>query len=183
MDIDWSKAHDDAEFGACGGARGWSDAWYKKVGDQWFCQLMNRNDKWEPNSGPHGREDLESRPAQPWTGEGLPPVGTVCELSKPQKFTQGTRLEEFPEGTRVLVGGHANFGGSDLAAVIISGTHFTGTTTPALLRQIRTPEQIAEDAKKAHVDIMFKIVTGTPNTIYDGVEALYDAGCRIKVAP
>ncbi|MDR6163518.1 hypothetical protein [Pseudomonas fluorescens] len=174
MDIDWSKAPVDAEFGACGRARGWSDAWYKKVGDQWFCQLMNRNDKWDTNNGPCGREDLESRPAQPWNGEGLPPVGLDCIVQHPAQQSRKVKiLAHWVDGLKVPVAVY----------MPLEGKAYCDQAIAECFKLIRTPEQIAADAKKAHVDIMFKIVTGTPNTIYDGVEALYDAGCRIEVAP
>lgn len=138
MDIDWSKAPDDAEFGACGGVRGWSDAWYKKVGDQWFCQLMNRNDKWEPNSGPCGREDLESRPAQPWSGEGRPPVGVAAEAY----FHKDTNPHWLPFTLKYFSEEHVVFRGP------ICETHMSRCEFDKYgfkFRPIRTPEQIAEE--------------------------------------
>lgn len=74
--------------------------------------------------------------------------------------------------------GEYEFPGGGFWSYSVENLHYFVHRPPA-----RAPEQIAADTKKAHVDIMFKIVTGTPNTIRDGVEALYDAGCRIEVQP
>ena len=58
----------------------------------------------------------------------LPPVGCECEL----KYDHPSGSAEFPAGTRVYIGGHANFGtdgaaASDVAVFIAVGTHNTST--------------------------------------------------------
>lgn len=184
MNINWSKApegatHHHAQTAAT------SEHWRK---DGFFCNVGFESDGWQLEPFPLPLTRYTARPAAPeWTGEGLPPVGTVCELSHPQKFTQGTVLEEFPAGTKMLVGGHANFGGADVAVVIVSGRHFTGTTIPSLLRPIRTPEQIEAEERKRVIEEM---VYGAAGCERDGQNTnaflicgfLYDAGYRKQEA-
>lgn len=178
MDIDWSKAPVDAEFGACGGARGWSDAWYKKVGDQWFCQLMNRNDKWETNNGPCGREDLEGRPAQPWNVEGLPPVGLEVEAY----FHADTNPDWLPFTLKYFSEEHVVFRGP------IGECHMSRYAFDKYgfkFRQIRTPEQVAaEECDKAVKAMLAEFEhTGSLTSHYEVCEVLHKAGYRKQVSP
>lgn len=114
-----------------------------------------------------------------WNGEGMPPVGIDAQLKKECKFTEGYRLESFPAGTTVYVGGHANFGGCDLAVVIIKGRHFCGTLIPQFLEPIRTPEQIAADEREKAIKDMVRIIQQADwNSDADMVGALYDTGYR-----
>lgn len=116
----------------------------------------------------------EAKPVE-WDGEGLPPAKTVCELSSASKFTEGTKLEEFPAGTRVLVGGKANFGGHDVAVVCVEGRHFCGTIIPSLLRPIRTAEQVAAEKRDKAVNEMVETLKRF-NSIHEACGMLYDAG-------
>lgn len=123
---------------------------------------------------------LKAVEAPAWVGIGIPPDGTVCELRSASKFTEGTRLEEFPAGTRMLVGGRANFGGYDVAVVCVEGRHFCGTIIPEMLRPARTPEQIAAEERHAAIKAMAEIAydaTGFATNLTE-MGALYDAGFR-----
>ena len=122
---------------------------------------------------------LKAEKVVEWSGEGLPPVGVDALLAKECKFTEGTKLESFPAGTVVYVGGHANFGGCDLTVIIIKGRHFCGTIIPELLEPVRTPEQIAKQERSKACDKMYgKIPQDRRNNGSDICEALYDAGYR-----
>ncbi|MNP01588.1 hypothetical protein D3C76_934100 [compost metagenome] len=79
----------------------------------------------------------------------------------------------------MLVGGHANFGGHDVAVVCVEGRHFCGTTIPEMLRPIRTPEQIAAEEREAGIMEIERVAmsSGTYKTM---AEAIYDAGYRKK---
>lgn len=74
----------------------------------------------------------------PWTGDDLPPVGTVCE------FRAGH--SQFPElsWTEVRIVSHDRQGGRDFA-VFASMSGYGGCCNPADFRPIRTPEQIAAE--------------------------------------
>ena len=146
--IDWDKAPEDAEFaGTLKGTQ--APVFYKNVTD--FDHEYSYGGSWSKCRNAPACLPLIPRHAT-WTGEGLPPVGTVCELKSASKFTEGTRLDEFPAGTRMLVGGRANFGGHDVAVVCVEGRHFCGTIIPEMLRPIRTQEQIAAEERKSAID-------------------------------
>lgn len=116
-----------------------------------------------------------------WTGEGLPPVGTVCELNRAMKFTEGSRLDDFPAGTEVLVGGHANFYGSAVVSVCVKNRNYTGTVIPECLRPIRTPEQIAAEERARDIaELKSYIDLGAQSTIKTSefAELLYSKGYR-----
>lgn len=105
--------------------------------------------------------DMIPRPQpKPWSGpeDGLPPAGSVLHLKRASKFTEGTRLDEFPAGTKIRVGGYANFGGHDVLAVIVEGRNFTGTIIPELLMPIKTPEQLAAEKRETAIREFMDVV-------------------------
>ncbi|WAE51208.1 hypothetical protein [Stutzerimonas frequens] len=117
---------------------------------------------------------LVDRPVSPWTGDDLPPVGTVCE------FKAGH--SQFPElsWTEVRIVSHDSQGGRDFA-VFASMSGYGGCCNPADFRPIRTPEQIAAEERESHINGMLchDALGGTRRGL---AEALYDAGYR-KVTP
>lgn len=129
---------------------------------------------------------LNAPKAAEWNGEGLPPAGAVCELKKAMKFTEGTRLDEFPAGTELIVGGHANFYGNPVLAVCVKNRNFTGTLTPECLRPLRTPEQIAAEEReraiadmKSVFDSCLDVLMPTSNQYLETLfGAIHDTGYR-----
>jgi len=101
---------------------------------------------------------IEERPkAATWSGpeDGLPPVGTVCELSESVLLADSETSDWFEAGTKVEVGGHAMFDGATgpVCVICVVDENFTGTIAEGCLRSIRTPEQLAaEDREKAVID-------------------------------
>lgn len=123
---------------------------------------------------------VDALKAPVWNGEGLPPVGVDALLKFELKMTEGSHLESFPAGTAVYVGGHANFGGCDLAVIIIKGRHYCGTVIPSLLEPVRTAEQIEAEQKSTAVQRMvadFGLIIVGPRE-FKLCERLYDAGYR-----
>ena len=121
---------------------------------------------------PESFKVVESRPVV-WDGEGLPPVGTICEHRK---------LIPGKEWTQVEIVAHRAFNGGDYTCAVFvflegsswssAGDHF---------RPIRTPEQIAAEERSKACDAMFGIMTSPPvrkGNRSDMAEALYDAGYR-----
>ncbi|WP_347883257.1 hypothetical protein [Pseudomonas aestiva] len=146
MTIDWSKApegatHWDSRGNAC------------SLG---FMKPGLRTGEWEyAGCGGHwvlyGRADMNlinamiPRPA-PWSGEGLPPVGIVCEV----KSGHG----EFP--TFVLCEVIAHFDGETkpCAAYVYTqhdGTRLVGQGTEQAFRPAPTPEQIAAEKREQEI--------------------------------
>lgn len=127
---------------------------------------------------------FEARPQEAWGGQGLPPVGTVCE------FAGGTSSPEDPfdndlrEGDRVTIIAHFKDGGLDLAAFTFNpqvrnpdrGAACVEQGAYGCFRPLRTPEQIAaEEREKAIEEMCFAEETLTVKQ----AKALYDAGLRL----
>lgn len=78
--IDWSKAPEGAtHFLPEQVARGWVACWYKNVGGIWFARNKNDLDWYPDNDYQEVFIPLLIERQPEWTGEGLPPIGTVCE--------------------------------------------------------------------------------------------------------
>lgn len=122
-------------------------------------------------------------PLETWDGQGLPPVGTVCE------FAGGTYSPEDPfdsdlrEGDRVTIIAHFKDGDLDLAAFTFNpqvrnpdrGAACVEQGAYGCFRPIRTPEQIAsEEREKAIEEMCFAEETLTVKQ----AKALYEAGYR-----
>lgn len=119
-----------------------------------------------------------------WNGEGLPPVGTICELTKLQQLIADNDVFAwFPEGTTVEILAHANFGGGaeDVAFYRVERLFYSGSGIASLFRPIRTPEQIAaeerEKEREKELEAMFRIYRDA-GQFRAGLSALYDAGYR-----
>ena len=80
-EIDWSKAPEGATHWVGG-----NEPWHKHIGDtSWYWQ--ENQQKWyqllicASDVEDEYRETIVKKPEQSWTGQGLPPVGTVCEVN------------------------------------------------------------------------------------------------------
>lgn len=123
-------------------------------------------------------EPAEEAPAV-WDGEGLPPVGAVCEYS----LTNGGVWHEctikyvLANGKQLVAECSGN--PTDEESVLHVNT--------CQFRTTRTPEQIeAEEREKAAIDLAF-VMTGHLDRSKDCYKSLgeiiYDAGYRKQVAP
>ncbi|EMP3659545.1 TPA: hypothetical protein ACRNQA_005310 [Pseudomonas aeruginosa] len=158
MSIDWSKAPE--------GATHWEpksdeyrEAWMKNVADKWFF-WGSRRKAWieDPGISAEREATFEAKPQDPWNGRGLPPVGTNCEYRSNDGWLQ------------CEVVAHRNN-----AAVVLNHHYEADFVPPQDLRPIRTPEQIAADAReKAIEEMCFAEETLTVKQ----AKALYDAGYR-----
>lgn len=106
---------------------------------------------------------------QEWKGEGLPPVGTVCEIK---------RVEDWLAVTIRFI--------SDCHTVFITngGTEGCYQTCALQFRPIRTPEQIeAERRERVVCQIALEIIKrgsrSTPEAIYDAIRAGKIEGVKI----
>lgn len=109
-----------------------------------------------------------------WNGEGLPPVGTVCEYKRVHEWQ---KVEVFAV--------KPNYNGSQTVLVTYENGCWAGCAEPSSFRPVRTPEQIAaEDRDKAIAEMVetARKATGFGQNRAD-YAALYDAGYRKQVAP
>lgn len=147
MNIDWDKAPEGATH-------------YYKDSPQPWRDLSGYNWKYfsagEWHSGPSACTSAElmrglgkvlfARPLpQTWTGEGLPPVGTVCEFMKHNS-------PPAPKGQWTV--GEIRYV-SD-CTVIIGGDKCEHVHHPlnCSFRPVRTPEHIAEEARQAAITVI-----------------------------
>lgn len=165
-EIDWSKAPEGAEFARV--TIGHVD-FYKTI--EGVFSYLSDDGQWYPAITRRGDRDLIARPAAPaWSGEGLPPVGTVCEC----------QVRGYGEWHRATILAHHN---GHVWATGDDGKHCFTVPPHGNFRPLRTPEQIAADKRKKAIDEM---VYGACGAEPDGANTtafilcglLYDAGYR-----
>ncbi|AZF37742.1 hypothetical protein C4J88_2962 [Pseudomonas sp. R4-39-08] len=181
MNIDWSKAPEWAD------AHGLHETGFG-IKEFWLGKTQHQNLE-HAKSFPYGGGDrscasfhnsrresfsyVTPRPA-PWPGEGLPPVGTVCEHKRVHEWQKVEIFAVKP-----------NYNGSHTALFTYENGCWCGCAEPTLFRPIRTPEQIADDERKAATKEMAKLFNvprdGSAATIWIVVNTLYEAGYRKQV--
>lgn len=98
-----------------------------------------------------------------WNGEGLPPVGTVCEFRTNGALGAWERCEVIAH--------------KDALAVCWIHMNKVLTSSGIALRPRKTDEQIAAEEREKAVETMIRIAMTRPD--WRGTcEALYDAGYR-----
>lgn len=178
MNIDWRKAPDWAV------AHGLHETGFG-IKEFWLGETQHQNLEHaksfpygggDPSCGSFHNSKRESfsyvtlRPA-PWTGEGLPPVGTVCEFK-----TYGRNAE----WSEVEIIAHFRNNAPVAAFIQTGGGHKTVNQAIAeCFRPIRSPEQIAADEREAGITQMRELV-GSLNT--HPFSELWDAGYRKQPA-
>lgn len=148
----------------------------KKVGDIWFGYA---DGDWIAVFRPlfHGYEPIQAEPE--WTGEGLPPVGTECEI---KHADLGWIKCEIVAHKKMKCGGKTH------AIAWIDGNNLD-QSQGIRFRPIKTPEQIraesiAGEERKKNIDKIQEIYEVSMSTSRRGhasrpaIEALYDAGLR-----
>lgn len=111
--------------------------------------------------------DYHEKPAS-WSGEGLPPVGVVCEAN----FVGEWKRFEM----RYYGEAHVVF----KTAFEVQRARYDFDTCGVKFRPIRTPEQIAADEREAACEEMLEIAKSRrPDPdVYEAIATLYDAGFR-----
>ena len=144
--------------------------WYKVTQIGAVFYWSESASEWRPARFWNDRKhDCIQRPTTPsWSGEGLPPVGVVCEAKWGRNCW-----------SRCVVFAHkpnAN-GGTDVL-VDVDGD-WTFFDKPSMFRPLRTPEQIAADERETAIDAMLAATPAPGSDISLRVcEKLYDAGYR-----
>lgn len=128
-------------------------------------------------AAPHCYTKIQAEPE--WSGEGLPPVGMVCEL-KFEHWDDWERHEILCHGKTFMFVRELNSGLDREGSMSMDGIMF---------RPVRTPEQvrawsIAAEERKKDIDKIQEIYEMAMSTSRRGhasrpaIEALYDAGLR-----
>lgn len=184
-EIDWSKAPFDATHYAPNSDAGLRACWYKMEDGEWFY-LTEAQDFGDSDTWQRSRVELEDKVERPkqWAGEGLPPVGTVCEY----QYLKGEWV-----GCDVVA--HFYSGASMVAAIIVNHDRSREVSQgiSGEFRPIKTPEQIAAEARQLAIDEMVnemrksrydqpKTDIAPVNMANHYAAGLYDAGYR-RVTP
>ncbi|MEZ6841835.1 hypothetical protein, partial [Pseudomonas aeruginosa] len=106
---------------------------------------------------------FEARPQEAWDGQGLPPVGTVCQY----------RHMIWPEYRPCEI----RYISEESLVAYDDAQEQLYRTCDMLFRPIRTPEQIAAEEREKAVGDMAMSIQGVPYQ-YPTLYALYDAGYR-----
>ena len=164
MNIDWSKAPEGATHYRR--YRHGMYPWYRITaeGKEYWNGAI-----WEKSIVISGA-GLEPRPALEWNGEGLPPVGTVCEFQN--SVGSWVAVEVTAIARKGICLAQPGRDGESYACQVTSK-----------FRPIRTPEQIAKEAKSKACDKMYGVILDRipperRNNGSDICEALYDEGYR-----
>ena len=163
--IDWSKAPEDATHYQAA-THGVFECWLKPGHS---VRVSRREQDWREDGY---ADDLIATSAikRPWSGEGLPPVGVVCEYrcanSQWRQVKVIAHMIEMQKDNPCAV---SQLG--DTGPLCIGGA--------SSFRPIRTPEQIAADEREAAIDEMLASTPAPGSDISLRVcEKLYDAGYR-----
>lgn len=171
-EIDWSKAPADATH--------WHDkydcyvaCWVKEQeGQRYYSRADGLWRTWVKDRNPLPIDKCIPRPAAKpaWSGEGLPPVGTVCEYYADENSWRRCEIVAHKDGQ---------------AVVWVSNAHIWASSG-ASLRPIRTPEQIAAEERMHNVRNACTAIAGTLDSLRGKtkveraalavVEAMIDAG-------
>lgn len=181
MSIDWSHAPEGATHWDTG-MNNRVAGWMRLDGGIWYWWpaegAFSCPKKWHASLNQHmvKSEGFIARPTY-WTGEGLPPVGTVCEV---EVATDADSADKRPEGwhkTTVLA--HYAPYGDELQVAVCPVNRKVYQRIAECFRPIRTPEQIASDERETACRQLLKDCYQDENS-FALIQAgrLYDAGWR-----
>lgn len=144
-----------------------SGRYYRKANDKWM--LFGSKNQWIETACEHSWLDLNSKPIPTtWNGEGLPPIGTVCEI---EMFSDDIRTVE----VLGYDGGEAWLRYRELHR----NTNSFILGNPCGFRPIKTVEQIAAEEREKGVNEMLAALRQPPAISARYVcEELFDLGYR-----
>lgn len=136
----------------------------RQAGDRWEAYV---DGDWVLLCGgmPYSYVPIQVEPE--WTGEGLPPSGTSCEMRRADYVNVGWQKIEF-----LFAGSKKAFFRDE------QGHEWSRPLSDLKFRSIRTPEQIAVEKRDAAIKEMQRLV-GSCSTF--PFAELYDYGYRLKV--
>lgn len=187
MNIDWSKAPRHATHWCPGNARiesGWIYAPGGNCGEFYSCYADSGLEH-IPAFPDWRKNRLIQRPKiNEWTGEGMPPVGTVCTMIGCVDDPDTADFEKYKShvGAEVSIIAHREVGTGVVAAVYeisVGGGMFEYYAMCAdCFEPRKTQEQIAAEERMSTAYGMCAIVKTLANV---DAAALYDAGYRRQV--
>lgn len=169
MNIDWSSAPEGATH-YCPETEDVMAVWFKPSGSKWLFALDQTHIReWRDflDDFP-GEMPIVERPT-PWDGNGLPPVGTVCEV-----LNNTLDRPEWERCTILFMGKFKTVYESESCHERVADVSEDWMIS---FRPIRTPEQIAAEQERSSIKEMADIIS---RKIADSqaAQALWDAGFR-----
>lgn len=161
--VDWSKAPEGATHYK-GGAH---PNWRMQKDGVWQAWVSGKKE-WIAIADPMPElyRPIDDGPAAEWAGEGLPPVGAAVEWFSAVYGWLGGRV----------------VGHDGAVAVISHNDCYTGCHLHEV-RPIRTPEQLAAEARERAINEMRHIAEHDAHSRAVDYGALYDAGYRKQEQP
>jgi len=189
--IDWSKWPNDAELhlpnqqGTAECAVKFSDA-----GSVFFA--YSKNVSWTQWAG-ENKESLLSRfkyTPKTWTGESLPPVGTVCEWAGCTFASEDPQEPDLHVGDQVTIIAHFKDGEFDLAAFTFNpnihnahrGSAWVNQGAHGCFRPIRKPEKIVDEEREKELQEFTHQIYCDVGMEPRDAELLFNRGYRKQVA-
>ncbi len=174
MSIDWSTAPKDATHWEPDSYHVFG-SWMKKEGDSWFWWEGDVG-RWSPSLfiSEQRMGTFEARPQESWNGQGLPPVGTLCEWHGPNSdgpdgwvYTESNVVAYTDDGLFICM----QKPGCWPVVQRIDNCEF---------RPLRTPEQIAAEERRNSILHLANILIDSRGQCneYSQAEAIFDAGYR-----
>lgn len=126
---------------------------------------------------------MDKQDIQHWTGEGLPPVGTVCEFAGGTYCVEDPFDKDLRVGAEVTIIAHIFVGDFELAAFTFNpslvnpdrGTVSVEQGAYGCFRPILTPEQIEAERRGRISEQMRTIHRESIGDTRNGFSAIYDA--------
>lgn len=149
--------------------------WIKCFGGNSGSYQFFKGGQWEMGFGCMSNAYLEIAKPEPWSGEGLPPVGTVCEYKSYQLRSEWKEVEII-----------AHFMNKVMVAAFIKtgdGGKIVDQAIAECFRPIRTAEQIAAEDREKAIDEMVKDFGTYFSNPRVSARTIYDAGYRKQVQP
>lgn len=165
LPIDWSSAPEGATHYCMHPATTYK--WLKDSPLSYYDEYL---DKWVKYTDVIGAEHMSNsveKPNKNWDGDGRPPIGTVCEYKKIEKYrTPWTKVKILYISENIVV-----------MRLYSNGNEFSELMSKCAFSTIKTPEQIAAEERIEKIDEMIKVAKEF-DTYSEVCEALYDAGYR-----
>ncbi|MCI3945510.1 hypothetical protein K0038_02552 [Pseudomonas syringae] len=172
MTIDWSKA----PAGTTGAMVAEFNGATMKRGDiEWIPSSITPKGQYQVGAGAW----VDHEAPQTWNGDGLPPVGTVCEVTPNNTLWGFSEIETYP---CVVLAYHADFVWIDIG---VPGVPVATRIDKVDFRPIRTAEQIAADERLHKIRNALTAIKASrhfpndearQNVMLATVEAMIDSG-------
>lgn len=175
--IDWSSAPEWATKHGIVGTYREHPIWFNDT-QYTYCDEQQEGKVFNFSAGcvykPKEIYAITERPAPQWPSEGLPPVGTECEIAASTEYLKIS----YPEGAKVKIYAHFKHDcGREFAAFVDSNCQVYGIGMAKVFRPVKTPSQIAAELRTTTIKRAAELCPfPRADSTLVVLEALYDNG-------